>query len=150
MESLRGLTGSIASLAGVETESLLEIFIGVMLMFMLRVLLRRTWLMVLVASLLVAVLFNPGQGHPAPYLVSVLVGLSGFWFVFLRFGLLPIVVGSVFIDATLNLPLTFDLGAWWSTPTWLVLLLCLGIAGWGFWTALAGRPVFRDQILGQG
>jgi len=45
-------------------------------------------------------------------------------------------------------PLTFDLGAWYADVTVLTLVTVLGLAGWGFWTSLAGRSLFRDEILG--
>ena len=45
------------------------------------------------------------------------------------------------------LPLTFDLTAWYGYVTLLTLFVTIGIAVWGFRVALAGRPLFRDEIL---
>jgi serine/threonine-protein kinase len=146
-ESLRGLRQAVAAVAGVHTQSLLFIFIGIMMFLLLRLLLRRTWIAVVLFSMLGIVLFNPGTGHPAPHLLGNLFMLSLFWFVLFRFGLLPIILGSTVCDLLILLPLTFDLTAWYGHVTLLVLFVTVGIAVWGFWTALAGRPLFRDEIL---
>ena len=45
------------------------------------------------------------------------------------------------------LPLTFDLSAWYGYVTLLTLFVTVGVAVWGFRVALAGRPLFRDEIL---
>ena len=146
-ESLRGLRQAVAAVAGIHTASLLFIFIGIMMFLVLRLLLRRTWIAVVVFSALAMLLFNPGTGHPAPYLIGLLIGILLFWFVLFRFGLLPIVLGSTVCDLLLFLPLTFDLTAWYRHVTLLTLFVTVGVAVWGFWTALAGRPLFRDEIL---
>ncbi len=62
-------------------------------------------LVLYVVSVLAVVLFNPGTGHPAPYLIGMLITVPLYWLVLSRFGL------------------------------------------WGFRVALAGRPLFRDEIL---
>ena len=43
--------------------------------------------------------------------------------------------------------LTFDLTAWYAYVTLLVLLVVVAVAIWGLWVALAGRSLFRDEIL---
>jgi hypothetical protein len=46
------------------------------------------------------------------------------------------------------MPLAVDLTSWYGYTTWLALLTTAGVALWGFRVALAGRPLFRDEILG--
>ena len=48
------------------------------------------------------------------------------------------------------MPLTFDLTAWYGYVTVLTLFVTVGVGVWGFWAALAGRPLFRDEILEAG
>jgi len=146
-DSLRGLRQAVAAVAGIHTQSLLFMFIGIMMFLVLRLLLRRTWIAAVVFSALSMLLFNPGTGHPAPYLIGLLMGILLFWFVLFRFGLLPVILGSTVCDLLLYLPLTFDLTAWYGYVTLLTLFVTVGVAAWGFWIALAGRPLFRDQIL---
>ena len=70
-----------------------------------------------------------------------------FWFVLFRYGLLPVVLGATVTDLLVILPLTFNPTTWYGYVTLLTLFVSVGVALWGFWVALAGRPLFRDQIL---
>ena len=45
--------------------------------------------------------------------------------------------------------LTFNVGAWWATATWVALIPLLVLAFWSFRNALAGQPVFRGSLLEQ-
>ncbi len=65
-----------------------------------------------------------------------------------RFGLLPVILGYTITDLMRLLPLTFDLTVWYGHVTLLTLFVTVGVAVWGFRAALAGRPLFRDEILG--
>jgi len=149
-ESLRGLRHAVAAVAGVHAESLFSMFFGVMMLLILRLLLRRTWIALTVFTVLAAVLFNPGTGLPLPYLAVFMVSTAIFWTIFFRIGLLPVILGATISDLLRLLPLTFDLSAWYGYVTVLTLLVTVGIGVWGFRAALAGRPLFRDEILEAG
>jgi len=149
-ESLRGLRHAVAAVAGVHAESLFSVFFGVMMILILRLLMRRTWIAVTVVTVLTGVLLNPGTGHPILYLATFVVLGSIFWVVFFRVGLLPVILGASISDLLRTLPLTYDLSAWYGYVTVLTLFVTVGVGAWGFWTALAGRPLFRDEILEAG
>jgi serine/threonine-protein kinase len=89
-ESLRGLREAVAAVAGVHARSVLEVFLAIMLFLVLRLLLRRTWIAVVVLSALATLVSHPGTGHPAPYLIGFLIVILLLWFVLFRFGLLPV------------------------------------------------------------
>ena len=103
-----------------------------------------------VFTVLAVVLFNPGTGHPLPYLAGIVVVMSIFWVVFFRVGMLPAILGATISDLLRHLPLTFGLSAWYGYVTILTLLVTVGVGVWGFRAALAGRPLFRDEILEAG
>ena len=48
------------------------------------------------------------------------------------------------IDGIGNLPITFDLSAWWSRGAWICVLLLAVLALWAFRTALGGRAILDD------
>ena len=50
-------------------------------------------------------------------------------------------------DQLTNLPVTFNLSVWYAGAGLPSLLLTLGVAAWAFRTCVAGRPLFRDEIL---
>jgi len=146
-ESLRGFSAALLGGAGLVTMALLEAFTLVMVIFILRLLVRRDWL-TLLPMIAIGIAFGLGQG-PAPLtIVFSVVLMTTCWIALFRAGLLSLVVLWVTADATQNLPLTFDLSAWWAAPTWLTLAALLFLAGWGFRMSLAGQPVFRDRVLG--
>jgi hypothetical protein len=149
LESLRGLRQSITAVAGVHDTAMLTVLITVMLVLVLRVVSRRTWPVVLLVSLLGAVLFNPDAGSLWPYLLATAVNFAMFWVVLFRVGLLPIVLGSTVSALLTQLPLTFDLSAWYAAPTLLMLLVLVPLAAWAFRVTLAGRPMFRGDASGE-
>jgi serine/threonine-protein kinase len=146
-ESLIGLRHAITTIAGLHAWAALTSFFGVITLLVLRVLLRKTWIAIVVASVLFVFVFMPSHGNPLPHLLGFLVLVSLFWIVLFRVGLLAILVGSTIHVLLQILPLTFDLTAWYAHVTLLALAVVLGLAGWGFWVSLAGRPLFRDEIL---
>jgi hypothetical protein len=87
------------------------------------------------------------RGQSASFLICLLISIALFWFVLFRFGLLPVILGATVTNLLVILPLTFDLTAWYGYVTLLTLFVVAGVAVWGFWNALAGRPLFRDEIL---
>jgi serine/threonine-protein kinase len=53
----------------------------------------------------------------------------------------------LFVDNLISdMPLTTDLGAWWSAPTVLTLSLVLGLVGFAYYSARAGEPLFGNVV----
>jgi serine/threonine-protein kinase len=146
--SLSGLPGAVLGLAGAATQTLFPFFILITIILVLRLVLRRD-VLVLASLLLIGMAFSPVTGAPW-YVAAVgsLVWVVATWIVLFRAGLLAFATMMLVSEVMTLLPLTFALGAWWAGPTWLVLAMVLGLAIWGFRGALAGRPVFRDEVLG--
>ena len=150
LEGLRGLRHSITAIAGVQTSSLLEMFIPLIIILILRVVVRRTWIAVVLLWLMFMVMVIPQTGNATLVVPAIACGFVIWCFFLVRFGLLTLAVGITLSNMLEELSLTLDLSAWWSGTTWLVLALFAGITAWGFWASLAGRPVFKDEILGAG
>ena len=123
------------------------LYLGGILMFLvLRILLRRTWFAIGLVTLLAMIMFNPGRGNPAVYLIGFLLTMSFLWIVLFRFGLLAFIVGGTVNELLGQMPIGPDLASWRGAPTVLTLIILLALAGWGFWISLAGRPLFRDEL----
>jgi hypothetical protein len=43
-------------------------------------------------------------------------------------------------------PITSDFSAWYAADFVLALLISLALAGFGFYTSLAGQPLFRASL----
>jgi serine/threonine-protein kinase len=63
-----------------------------------------------------------------------------------RFGLLATTVACAVANA-LDYCVTADLFAWYGTGTILAVLWIAAIAGYGFYTSFAGRPLFGERFL---
>jgi hypothetical protein len=57
------------------------------------------------------------------------------------------IVASFISELTIYTPLTTDFAAWYSGPTLIVLTTVLALEIWSFAAALAGRPLFEDELL---
>jgi hypothetical protein len=147
-ESLRGLRHSITAILGVHTQTAVGILIPVMFLLFFRLLVRRTWLASALTSVFALLAFAPQipEGQ-AIFLCMFPLILLMFWIVLFRFGLLPILLGSSITDLLRQMPLTYDLSAWYGGPTLLTLALVIGIAIWALRAALSGRRIARDPAL---
>jgi hypothetical protein len=68
-------------------------------------------------------------------------------FVLLRYGLLATIVGLFVILLLGDMPLTSRLDHWTAVPTLWVMATITGVAVWGAWASLGGRPLFRESLL---
>jgi serine/threonine-protein kinase len=124
---------------------------GVMVFFFIlvlfRVLFRNRW----VAAVLFVVVFagpkilashHPLIDSPVWILIYVIAAVA-----VVRFGLVVLAVAVFTADLLLNLPFTMDLSAWYAPGSTCVILSILALAFWGFYTALAGQPLFREDLF---
>ena len=64
-----------------------------------------------------------------------------------RFGLLAAITWQFFFLLTFTWPLTLNLSQWYSSGTIFALMVIVGLSLYGFYTSLAGQPLFREGIL---
>jgi hypothetical protein len=64
-----------------------------------------------------------------------------------RFGLVVLAVATFSANILLNVPYTMDFGEWYAPASVAVALSVVVLAGWGFYTALAGQKVFSGEIF---
>jgi serine/threonine-protein kinase len=117
------------------------------LLVLLRALVRRTWLAIALWCLVVS--GGPTWPGVDPRIawgfavVRALIVLV----VMMRAGLLALATMMFFAFATFEVPLTLDVTAWFGTRAFPVLLPLVALAVYGFWTALAGKPLFGRPLL---
>jgi predicted Ser/Thr protein kinase len=116
-------------------------------LFLLRVLLRNKW----VAAVCFVALFTTVktlQGdHPQIMAPIWLVVFSIAAFAVTRFGLITLAVAIFTANILMNLPFTLDPSIWYATSAFAVLASFVALAGWGFYTSLAGQQLWKEGLL---
>jgi hypothetical protein len=120
---------------------------GILCLFVLfRIVFRRTWA---AAAAVVGLVVAAGLASSRSPVAAIVFSLdfAVIFCVTLRFG---IVAGTlVLVISTLvgNLPLTWDLSAWYASRGLIAMALTAALAIWSFRHALAGRRVLNESFL---
>jgi hypothetical protein len=117
------------------------------LIFLLRVMLRKQWLAVAAFTLIFTVMrwltsVNPIADVPVQFLVYGIAAV-----VVVRFGLIALAAGIFTVDILGSTPMTTNFSVWYASSSMVALLLVLGLAIWSFRTALAGQPLFKQELF---
>ena len=114
------------------------------LIFLARMLLKKQWLAAGVITLALAPMnaanaLNPLIGWPVN-----LVFFGVMVFALMRFGLVTLTVSLVSIALVFSFPLTTDVSVWYAGNMLLTVAAVLALALFGFRTAVAGQPLFKE------
>jgi hypothetical protein len=117
------------------------------LIFMLRVMLRKQWLAVAGFTLIFTGIkllnaTDPIVDVPVEFLVYGIAGM-----VVVRFGLIALAAGIFTVDIVSSTPMTTNFSVWYASSSMATLLIVLALAIWSFHTALAGRPLFKQELF---
>ena len=125
--------------------ALFQSFILLFFLLLMYIIVRRERLAAIVVWLLMTVALSLTHETPAgvPFaaLATFLVIV-----VLYRFGLLALIVALFFLHLNIFYPLTSDFSAWYAADFVLALIICLGLVIFGFYTSLAGQPLFRGAL----
>jgi serine/threonine-protein kinase len=150
MASLLSLSGVAETIGNYFQDIALAFYMPVAWLFLvllLRVLLQRQWLAMSVAVLLVVGTSIPSFANPWLGSVFLAIAFGVFLFVLLRFGLLAAFFWTAYMYLSSFVVLTLNASAWYAGRSWFTILLFAGIAGFGFWTSLAGRPLVTSPAF---
>ena len=129
-----------------------SIFHGLGFMFLLLLfyaLLRKQWLAALTLWLIETAVLGFAFASQGPWLgwLGVIAIATIYIIAATRFGLLAVMSLQLFFDMSFHYPITGDFSSWYSGTTIFALIVIIGLALYGFYTSLAGQPLFRGQIL---
>ncbi|HET7151169.1 MAG TPA: serine/threonine-protein kinase [Candidatus Acidoferrum sp.] len=145
-ESLMGVRMAIGILLGNIAFWVLNALGIFFLIFLLRLVLRKDWL-VAIAVVTVFSVGNLGGEYPMlDFVFSVLIWFS-ILLVLKRFGLLVLVTGLVVQNVLILFPVTAHLSRWYAAPAMTGLGFFAALAFYGFHTARAGQPIFSGAVL---
>jgi hypothetical protein len=122
-----------------------------LLLFLLRLIVRKDWLALLVAGLLLSI---AGLGFAGSEKVSILLALlrailcNGLiLFVLVRYGILAAVALFYTANVIFEFPMSLDFSRWYAGNCLAALVVILGLAAYGFYNSLGGRPIFGASSL---
>ena len=116
------------------------------LIFILRLVFRRDWIAALVVVLLGAGT-NPGGEYPIVTFVFLTIVWGSVVLMLKNFGLLALIVGLVVHNVLVVFPTTSHLSRWYASAGLAgIAVIAVGI-GYGFYTGLAGQPIFTGAAL---
>ena len=116
-----------------------------LLLFLFRVVLRKSWLAAAGFVVLFTALKSVSSNYPAvdwPIQAILYTALAAGA---LRYGLVTLAVALYTADMTLNLPISLNPSAWYFTTSALALASIAALAIWGFYTALAGQAPWKAE-----
>jgi serine/threonine-protein kinase len=124
-------------------------FIGAfVLLLLLRILMRRPWLANGAFALIMLVLFTDGLTADYFDWIGTAITIAIILVTMIRFGLLSFIVLAFSYALLAGCPFMLDFSSWYAGVGLVGPLAALALAGCGFWIALAGRPIFRDELIG--
>ena len=116
-----------------------------LILFLLRVSLRKSWLAAAGFVLLFTALKSASSNYPAVEWPMQAILYTALAAGALRFGLVALAITLFTADLALNLPVTLNPSVWYFTNASLALAAIAALAIWGFYTALAGQAPWKTE-----
>jgi hypothetical protein len=118
------------------------------LIFGLRIVLRKQWLALGAAFLLMTLVQGlQSQAQTVPAWIAAAAVWGILIFVIFRYGILAALISFVYANTLLVLPLTTDPSVWYANRAWFGLAVLALVTGFGVYASLAGRQIFARALL---
>jgi hypothetical protein len=145
---LLGVVGTLAAFLTLIPNCVIQALVWFVLIFVLRLVLRRDWLAAGAFVLIYAVL-SAVATTSSPVLAALFTAVSTglLLFTMLRFGLVALIASFFVVVLMQMFPLTADFSVWYAGASLFALLGVAALAAFAFPASLAGRPLFGDAEL---
>jgi serine/threonine-protein kinase len=146
--SLLGVMGTVAAFLTLIPNCVIQALVWFVLIFILRVVLRRDWLAA-GAFVLIYMVLSALASSSSPALAALFTAVTTGLLVFtmLRFGLVAL-IASFFVLVLLQMfPITADFSIWYAGASVFAVLSVALVAVFAFRNSLAGRPLFEGAEL---
>jgi hypothetical protein len=147
IEILEGVRAAFSMWLGKIFGAIVSVLVFFFALVFFRALVRNRW----IAAALFIVLFatpkiltanHPAIDAPAWILVYLIAS-----FAVVHFGLVVLAIAFFTADILLNLPFALDPSLWFTPESTCLMLSVVALAGWGFYTALAGQRLFKGELF---
>jgi serine/threonine-protein kinase len=144
LPALNGSNVLLAELMSIPTRAVLDVVLPLMLLLLLRAIVRKDILAAfLLGAIYVAAFANAGGNLMLPAAVEITLTL----FVLMRFGFLATAVMNSVEAVLLIAPSIWPPEQWHTGLTLIAAAVVVLIAGYGFVTSLAGRPLIAGDLI---
>ncbi|HYL76568.1 MAG TPA: serine/threonine-protein kinase [Bryobacteraceae bacterium] len=144
---LSGFRSALTVLSTSIPHGIRETLMFFLIIFLLRVLLRNQWLACAGFTLLFTALNYFQSGRTVETLITSVGVYALISFVVLRFGLLAMAI-YIFVDGVLGQAQpTLQTSSWYFVNSIFLFACVLAMAGWGFRTSIAGRKLWKQDLL---
>jgi serine/threonine-protein kinase len=126
--------------------ALFQSFILLFFLLLFYIVLRRERIAAFVLWVIAATALSLTQESVVGMPFAALAAAMVVWLLY-RYGLLALIVAIYFVHLLIFYPITSDFSAWYAADFVLALLIALGLTAFGFYTSLAGEPLFRGARL---
>ncbi len=133
-------------LASQISAGLFIVFFSFFMLLLFVTLLRRERLALIALWLLIMVLSALVTQATVPMIPFVALYSLLFVFVLYRYGLLALAFALFVGHLWVFFPITSDFTAWYATDFVISLVICLALTIYGFYTSLAGQPMFSGLL----
>jgi serine/threonine-protein kinase len=147
LDNLLGANHTIALALLAVPNALIQMLVAFFILFLLRALLRKPWLVGAAFILLFTFIGALGSSTPQIDIPLAAVGSTAVYLLLTRFGLVAFLVGEYVSVVLMLSPMTADFNAPYFGASVFAILFSLAIAVYGLHTALAGRSIIRDELL---
>lgn len=142
---LLGIRSFVRGITQQTFGALLQSFILLFFMLLMYIILRRERLAAVVVWLIMTVALS--LTHESLYASPFAALAASLVIVVLyRYGLLALISAIFFLHLMIFFPVTSDFSAWYAADYVLALIISLALAIFGFYTSLAGEPLFRGAL----
>jgi serine/threonine-protein kinase len=144
--TMDGMRGAFATVFNQLTQSLSTALLIFFLFFLLRLVLRKSWLAAVVMSLLFCI---PSLGAQNPLIDALFTApfFLAYLFILHRFGLLALAALYFTDQLADSMPITTPLNAWYAQGGVIAIVVILLFAFYGFQVSRAGKPLFGTSLL---
>jgi serine/threonine-protein kinase len=142
---LLGIRSFVRGITQQTFGALLQSFILLFFLLLMYIILRRERLAAVVVWLIMTVALT--LTHESLYALPFTALAASLVIVVLyRYGLLALISAIFLLHLMIFFPVTSDFSAWYAADYVLALIISLALAVFGFYTSLAGEPLFRGAL----
>jgi uncharacterized membrane protein YhdT len=146
-EFLLGTREAVAMCLSIFVNSIMGTLMFFFTLVLLRVLVRNRWL----AAVLFILIYTLPRLVTSDHVVAdtlVWVPIEAIAAIaVVRFGLIVLGVACFMANLLLNVPFTLDFSNWYAAHCMFIVLLFVALGAWGFYLSLAGKPLWKDELL---